>query len=266
MTFPCLGGQGARPLAGSRGSAPGFTLIEVVISIAILMALTIAVAQMMRSGFDIKAGLSERARVVHRLSTAMGKMADDVQHAFLVSAKDQVRNGIDRNMKTMFKLEKSGTGGDKLSLTTTTHKPNKAGAYESEFTFVVYELKDSKEQPGRKDLFRAETPAVPLDLKEAPSERLLARNIKSLTVECWNGDTWSKDRWDTGSSDTRNILPHMVKITIEAWDHEHPQGDTSSDESTDGATDKLSTVVLLANAQDFPEMKEGSKTVHWDNL
>lgn len=242
----------------------GFSLIEVVITVGILMTLTIAVASMLKAGFDVKEGLSQKSKVVHRMSVAMAKMADDVQHAFFVSAKDVAKNGIGRTMKTVFKIDKV-SAGDKLSLTTKTHRALVAGAAESELTYVIYELRDAKDAPGRKDLYRAETPFIPSDLKEEPPMRLLARNIKTLTVEPWTGERWSKDYWDTGRGDTRNRLPKMVRITLEAWTNDRKQDD-GQDESIDQLTDKMQTVVYLEDSWEYTELKEQDKSIKWGAL
>lgn len=249
----------------TREKSAGFTLIEVVITVAILMSLTIAIASMLKSGFEVKAGLSEKAAMLHRLSVSMDKIAKDVQFTYYVSLKDADRNGIDRKMKTVFKIDK-GSPGDKLSLTTKTHQAIRSGAAESEFTYVVYDLKDSKDQPGRKDLYRAETPAIPLDLKDEPPMRLLAKNIKALTLEYWRGDDWAKsDYWDTGRGESRNALPKLVRITIEAYLHDAKEGD-QRDEATDGATDKLTTVVYVEESGPYAELKQQAKSVKWSAL
>ncbi len=249
-----------------RPSPPqnGFTLIEVVITVAILMSLTIAIASMLKSGFEVKAGLSEKAAMNHRLAVVMDKLANDIQLTFYVSLRDADKNGIDRTMKTVFRIEK-GPAGDKIALTTKTHQSIRAGANEAEFTYVVYDLRDSTTAPGRKDLYRAETPVIPLDLKEEPPMRLLARNIKAVVVEPWDGAKWSKDYWDTNRGDTRNILPKMVKITVEAWLHDAREGD-EHDEATDAATDKLVTAVYIEEAFPYAEINQGAKTVRWSAL
>src|SRR5690606_5117270 len=95
----------------------------------------------------------------------LDKMAADVQHAFLTNPKDLSKYAAMRRMKSIFRIEKSGSG-DKLALTTKTHRPMVAGAYEAELTFVTYELLESKDAPGRKDLYRGETKVIPEDFKE----------------------------------------------------------------------------------------------------
>ncbi len=106
----------------------GFSLLEIVITIGILMSLTIAVASMLRSGFDVKAGLSQKSKVSHRLSVAMQRVANDIQHSFFVSTKSSHKNGIGRQMKTIFKIDKIGAKGDKLLLTTAAWRSLARGA------------------------------------------------------------------------------------------------------------------------------------------
>jgi len=247
-------------------SQAGFSLIEVVITVAILMTLTIAVAVMMRNGFDVRQGLSDRARVLHRLTVGMEKIGNDLQHTIYVSTRDGDRNGIDRTVKTLFKVEKSGVNGDKLSLTTMTHQPILANSYESDLTMVVYALKDSKTAPGRQDLYRAETPVIPLDIKEEPSMRVLAAGVKSFTVECWNGDRWSKDGWDTSRSETRGLIPRLVKITIEAYVQDRFEGDSQDPTQADQLTEKINSVIYLTRAIEFAEIKERDKNIKWGTL
>lgn len=251
-----------RPGGAKRES--GFSLLEVVITIGIMMSLTMAVASMLRGGFEVKEGLSQRSKVIHRLTVAMTKLSADIQEAFLVSTKDVAKNGIGRNMKTVFRIEKTGSG-DKLALTTKTHRPMQAGTHESELTYVTYELLDTKDATGRKDLYRSESPYIPADLREDQPMRLLSRGIKTMTLEFWTGERWSKDYWDTGRSDTRGRLPKLVRITLEAWSQDRLDGD-GQDDTIDQATERLQTVVYVADSWEYQELKEQDKSIKWSNF
>lgn len=228
------------------------------------MSLTLAVASMLRSGFDVKAGLSEKAKILHRMTVVMDRLNNDIQHTFYVSAKDTVKNGIERSMKSLFKIEKRGTS-DRLSLTTKTNVSMIAGRYESDLTLVVYELKESKTATGRKDLYRGSSPYIPSDINEDPPMRLLARDIKSLVFEFWSGDSWSKDGWDTGRGDTRNRLPHLVRITIEAFLNERTDGD-GSDSKIDEGVETIQTVVYVQDAWEYKELKDQVRSIKWSSF
>lgn len=244
----------------------GFSLIEVVITIAIMMTLTLAVASMLRSGFEVKEGLSEHSKLVHRLQVAVDRIARDVEHTFLISTvKDQNKNPMARRTKTIFKIDRSG-GGEKLSLTTKTRRPIVKGSSESDLTFVVYELKDAQDAAGRKHLYRAETPVIPEDFKEDPASYILARHIKNVSYEAWDGEKWMRDVWDTTRSDTRNRLPKLVRITIEAYKHERVDGDGQDPGLIDEQTEKISTVVYLSEAWSHQELKQPSKSLRWGGL
>lgn len=243
----------------------GFSLIEVVITIGILMSLTLAVASMLRSGFDVKAGLAQKAKVSHRLSVAMQKISDDVQHTFFVSTKSSFQNPIERKMKSIFKIDKNGSKGDRLNLTTKTHRAIVRGKFESDLTYVVYEIKESKDVPGRSHLFRGEFPYIPADLRDDPPFRVLAKHIKTVTFEAWNGEKWSNDYWDTGRGDTRNLLPKMVKVTLEAWAEER-EPDDGKDETYDQTVETLSTVIFLNDSLDYADLKTPVKSIRWGTM
>lgn len=252
------------PLNSPRGRQAGFSLIEVVITIGILMTLTLAVASMLRGGFDVKAGLSQQSKVAHRLQIAMQRIVDDLQHAYMLSPKiDKGKiNFAERKIKALFKIDKVGSKGDKLTLTTKTHRAMIAGRHESDLTLVSYELQDAQDAPGRTHLYRGSFPYIPADLREEPQMRLLARGIKALTFEPWTGERWSKDYWDSGRGDTRNSLPRMVRVTIEAWSEDREDGD-GRDESYDERTETLSTVVYIYEASEYAELKQPDKSIKW---
>jgi type II secretion system protein J len=245
----------------ARRASAGFSLIELVISIGILMTLTMGVAVMLRGGFEVKEGVSQKSKVLNRLSVAMEKLADDISHAILVSPQDQAKNGLGRRSKTFFKIEKV-SGSDKLALTTRTHRVMKAGVNESDMTYVVYELREARDVPGRKHLYRGSAGTLPEDARDEPPMRVLARNIKNMTFEYWTGDRWSKEYWDTNRGDTRNKLPKLVRITLEAWAEDRYEND-GLDESADQATDLMITTVYLNDSWEYAELKEQVGQIKW---
>lgn len=251
------------PVHAGQASS-GFTLLEVVISLLILASLTISVATMLRAGFEVERGLGQKAKVMHRLSNAMAHLSDDIQHTFFVSTKNQDKNGISRRTKAIFKID-DGRHGDKLQVTTKTHKPLMEGTHQSDLTYVVYELREAEDASGRTHLYRGDYGVIPENFREEPPMRILARNIKTMKIQPWNGRNWSDNGWDTKRREMRNKLPHMVKITIEAWVEDRTDGD-GRDESADKQTETLSTAVYLVEGQRFKEIKEGSSTIRWGSL
>lgn len=211
----------------------------------------ISISMLLRGSFDVRSALSENAKVNHRINVAMRIISDDLQHTFYVSPQDIERSTVERTQGTYFEIKK-GFRGESLRFTTMNHKPTRYNAKESDIAFVVYEVRESKDIPGRNHLYRGEQTNISSDFKDDPKMNTLAKHIKNLKVEFWTGDSWRQDKWDTTSSDTRGKIPHMVRITIEAWADEPLPEEAGTDE--DG-TVVYSTVVYLQNAYKFEELK-----------
>ena len=244
-----------------HNSSTGFTLIEFLITMGILLSLTIASTTMLRSGIDLREATAERSRVTSRISRAMLQVVRDLENAYIVPTTDTDRGIQERKHLTVFKLEKSGEH-DKISLTTFSNDQKRPDMAESDIAYVVYEAKDSVDITGRKDLYRSALPFLLKDSKDTPQGDLLAKNIKSFKIIPWTGDSWSQDRWDSGRSETRNKLPHMVRIEIETW-AEDPKADESVLGSNERPAVALKTIVRLPLATIIPEMKSQTGSIKW---
>lgn len=246
----------ARHLHQKPSLPSGFTLLEVVITLAILSTMMIAVTSLLRSSFDVRFALSDEAKLTHRLNVAVQKIADDLAHAYIISSKDTKKNYNDRNTKTIFSIEKNIGGGDKLAFTAMSHLPLRYNANEGDSAYIVYEIRDAKENPGRKHLYRGVLGKIPEDFKQDPPMVLLAKHIKAIDVQFWNGESWSQDKWTSERSETKDLMPQMIKLTVEAWVNDPDEEDPSaaSPEESD-LSESYSTVVFLQYAAQMKELK-----------
>ncbi|MFK7872380.1 MAG: type II secretion system protein J [Oligoflexales bacterium] len=201
--------------AKQQTSQDGFTLVEVLVSIGILVTMVVAVAQMMSSSFDVRESLSLEYRSSHSFRVAMRRVTNDLQHAYIIPS-DDLRHVEGARKKTVFRLQK-GTHADELRLTYRDHKSIRKNEKVSDISFVVYRV---EEKEGRKHLYRGTSGRLPESFEELPSMELIARDIKTFRVETFNGESWSKDRWDSQGRDTRDKLPPMARVILEALDYE----------------------------------------------
>lgn len=242
----------------------GFTLLEVMVTMGILMTLVVGVATMLRSSIDVKQALARESRITHRMSIAINKMSYDIEHAFITGLNDDQRGGAGRQFKTIFKIDKGGET-DKLSMSVTGYKPLKAGPYRSDTAYVVYEVRDAKDAPGRKHLYRGVSLLTRDDLKEDPEMHVFVRNIKSIRVIPWNGDSWTpNDRWDSSRGEWRDRMPHIVKLEVETWnedDHEVSADAPADDKSNN--TVSVKTVVMIQQARQMKELKTPPSAPRW---
>ncbi|MCX6123701.1 MAG: hypothetical protein NTV34_02970, partial [Proteobacteria bacterium] len=194
----------------------------------------------------------------------INKISRDVEQSFITGLNEEHRGGANRRFKTIFKIDKSGES-DKLFLTITGVQPLRKDSQEGDAAFVVYEVRDAKDSPGRKHLYRGSSPLVLEELKTDPPMKVFVRNIRSLRVIAWKGDDWSNDRWDSSRGEWRDKLPQMVKIEIETWN----EGDTEvtvdspADARGDSNIEFVKTVVRLQNARLMKEVKQPSGSVRW---
>jgi len=252
----------------SSSNQRGFSLLEVMLSLGILVTLSMALTSMLRANLDIRDALSQNNTVSHKLARVMEKIAVDLEHVYLLSDKDLERYGNPgiRQVKSVFQVT-PGSKGDEVRMTTLSHLPMKKDSKESDATYVVYRLEEDKDT-GRTNLIRFETARVPEDFKEEGIGRILARGISEFRVQAWRGDQWSKDRWDSTRSEWKNILPRMLRVEIAAWeDPADPESKSRSVYSDDKESfARMKTIVYLMNSLGMKELRSGSASIKWDKL
>jgi prepilin-type N-terminal cleavage/methylation domain-containing protein len=247
----------------NQDKTAGFSLLEVMVTISILLGLVIAVSAMLRSSVEVKVALARDARITNRLSLAIAKVSWDIEHAFVIGLNDTPRGGSERRFKTIFKIDKN-SDRDKLSMTITGNVQGEPGSPVGDTAYVVYELRDSKHSPGRRDLYRGSVLANRDDLKEDPPMRMLAKNIKTFRVIPWRGDDWSTDRWDSSRGEWRDRIPAMVKLEIETWNEDDDIPSDNETEKTDDSNLVVArTIIAIQQARGMKELKQGSNTVRW---
>ena len=230
----------------------GFSILEVIISIGVIVVLTLSVVVMMRSNIDMNQIISSESQVTSGLSKAMTQIASDIEHSYIISTKDVIRSTNNRNSGTIFNIESSNS---KIKLTTNSYRRYRRGEKSSDLVYVVYELKKSKINSGRSDLYRGIKKVIPKDFKEDPEMELFVENIKTFQVLPWNGERFIKDRWDSQNSDTTNKAPMMVRVTLETW--LNPPGEEGDEDfEDDKKTEKLITRLYLRNSAEYAELKE----------
>lgn len=233
----------------------GFTLLEVILSLAILASLMAGVAMLLKNSSEVKTGISAAGNVNHRLQVAMEKISRDLAHAFMVRKTD-----FDRRTKAIFRIERSDNR-DRLFLTTVTHRPKKINSRESDMTYVVYEVRRDEDGKEPTHLYRGETVRVPESFRDEVETVMLARAVKSLQVVPWDGAKWSPDRWHSNRGEFRNKLPHMVRVELEAYATVTLEG--NNDRWEEAAVVTLKTVVFNHFAINFAQVKSVGTPLQW---
>ena len=193
----------------------GFTLIEVMVAIAILSLMMVVGWSVSNSITKAKKQYGAQQDRWREARLALSRMSRDFEMAYLSGNEDRTRD----TTRTFFSGEAEG-GIDKAQFSTFAHTPLYADANESDQTIISYAVASSREDRSRQDLMRRETRRLPSaeekwDQVKASNDTLLS-GIKRFKLEYYDftDKSW-KDSWSTQNTDGRLPRPpDRVRVTI----------------------------------------------------
>lgn len=197
-------------------TARGFTLIEVVIAIAMTAFIGVVIGVTFNTTIINKDIIESQAERYRMLRTAMSRMVREISAAYVSDRYDskRYRDAFDRPTNFV------GTR-DKLLFSTLSHQRLYADAKESDQMVVEYSVKSSPDSKakGRTDVVRREKALIEERMDRGGTEDTLFESAKKLEFQYWNSERkqWD-DEWDTRRAEKKSILPSRVKITLYALD------------------------------------------------
>ncbi|MEW5740066.1 MAG: type II secretion system protein GspJ [Myxococcota bacterium] len=197
-------------------SRRGFTLMEVVIAVAITAFIGVVLGVTFNTTINNKEIIESQAEHYRMLRTAMNRMVREIGAAYVSDRYDskRYRDAFDRPTNFV------GTR-DKLLFTSLAHQRLYADAKESDQMVVEYQVKSSPDPKakGRSDLVRRERAQIEERMDRGGTEDILFEGAKKIEFQYWNSDKkqW-EDEWDTRRTERKTILPTRVKITLFAVD------------------------------------------------
>lgn len=194
----------------------GFTLMEVMIAVAITALLGGMISMAFTTGTRAKEVIEADAERYRMLRAAMDRMTREIGAAFVSDRYDTKQYRDQNDRPTNFIGER-----DRLLFTSLAHERLYTDAKESDQMVVEYSMKSSTERDsrGRMDLMRRENPIVQDKMDRGGTEEALLEGIKKLEFRYWdsNRKEWV-DEWDTRRVEQKSILPSRVKVEITAVD------------------------------------------------
>ncbi|MEW6434052.1 MAG: type II secretion system protein GspJ [Myxococcota bacterium] len=197
-------------------SRRGFTLMEVVIAVAITAFIGVVLGVTFNTTINNKEIIESQAEHYRMLRTAMNRMVREIGAAFVSDRYDSRRYRDQFDRPTNF----IGTR-DKLLFTSLAHQRLYADAKESDQMVVEYQVKSSPDPKakGRSDLVRRERAQLEERMERGGTEDVLFEGAKKIEFQYWDSQKkqW-EDEWDTRRTERKSILPTRVKITLYAVD------------------------------------------------
>jgi len=191
----------------------GFTLVEVMIALGILLAVAATLWRSMSLTFDTKARVTTINERYHEARMTLVRMSRELRMALLIKSVPEVMREEDPAVITRFKGD-----DDSVSFATTAHIPLYANAHESDQAEVAYELKQGARRNDYrgKTLYRRESARIDDRPERGGAVWPVVDGVKELKFEYWDdtggvgGGSWRGD-WD---SDDDELLPQRVRITL----------------------------------------------------
>jgi general secretion pathway protein J len=192
----------------------GFTLLEIIVAVAITAMIGAVIAAAFASGFRAKELVESEAERYRGLRISMDRMVHEIGAAF-VSDRYDLRRFRDQNDRPTNFI---GTR-DRLLFTSLAHQRLYADAKESDQMVVEYSVRTSTAAGarGRQDLMRRENPNLYGEdrMDRGGAEDVLLEDVKRVEFSYWDSDKkdWVNE-WDTRRQEKKSILPTRVKIAL----------------------------------------------------
>ncbi len=196
----------------SRHRASGFTLMEVVLALAILALMGALTWGSIARSFDAFETVKEIDGRYHNVRVAMNRMAKELSMAFLTS--DRRHTGRERMWETLFKGE-PGSPFHTIHFTAFAHEVLRQDAKESDQSEISYYGERDEDFPEQMNLMRREDPRLDREPSEGGRSYVLAENIKDFKLRFFDpkDDDWTEE-WDTDDQEFKGRLPTVVEITM----------------------------------------------------
>ena len=199
-----------------RSSRAGFTLLEVIIAVAVTSFIGLTLGYAFNSTAGSKEVMESQAERYRMLRTSMNRMEREISAAFVSDRYDarRYRDAFDRPSNFVGSKER-------LLFTSLAHQRLYADAKETDQMVVEYQVKSSTEKGARSrnDLFRREKALLEERMDRGGTEDVLFEGCKRIEFSYWDTDKkqWI-DEWDTRRNERKGLLPTRVKITLHATD------------------------------------------------
>ncbi len=209
--------------------APGFTLVEVIIAVAITAMMGLMVMGTFRQvdrAHEITRDQGDRYGAAR---LALSRLSRELSMAYISDHYDQTTQNRLRERPTAFVGKEN-----ELLFTTFAHERLARDAHESDQEAVEYTLASDPDHPGEEALFRRAKARIDEELDRGGRKDVVADHVTSFRLQYWDRkrNDWVHE-WSTKSVDHPNDLPTRVRIELEL-------------KLPAGRTEKLSTEARIA--------------------
>ena len=201
-----------RCCARRRARSAAFTLIEVMISSALMALILVSAYMCLGAGFSAQKMIEPRAEIIQNARVALALMSADLRAACPLSKTDDFL-GMTRTV--------GNVEADNVDFATHNYTPRRVR--EGDFCQESFYL-DKNPETGQFSLWRRRNPAIGLDALVGGSREEIAQGVVGLRFEYFDGLDWyaswgnvdPKKKGQNSAREQSNMtgLPEAVRITL----------------------------------------------------
>ncbi len=194
----------------------GFTLLEVLVSTAILVIVIAAVYEAFISGV----GSVKAARQGEQVNQTARIILERISEDLLSSVTDSPVKPKNLQLGMVCRDgEEDGHAVDQIDFTSFSHVESGGVVPETDLCEIGYSLEKDPDRAGF-ILYRRDTAPPDEDLLKGGRKFQLARNVGGLNFRFGDGVDQDLDSWDTLAGEKKNILPSLITVELTVLDDE----------------------------------------------
>lgn len=195
----------------------GFTLIEVLLAVAILATMVVMVLGAMTTSFQMRHRTAQLAEVNQAATVTLKRMVAELNMAFYVSeASEDVAQNREIRYRTIFNGKR-----DEIDFVTMGYQQRFSDEAAGDQAEISYRIERRRGRDGKLQSVLMRREQAPIDARPERGGTLVPvlENVERIRFEYWDpdreiGDEAWVDQWDPKKKDQER-LPDRVRITIE---------------------------------------------------
>ncbi len=214
---PAIRPAKSKPATGRQHRAAGFTLMEILISIAILALVVTTALASFNAVFSTTDALDDSSKIYEMAHTCMKRLVLDLT-SMHISQRPLYKPPEFDQPPDPYRLvaaaeETGGTGfAQNLRFTSRAHLPFEK-SFRDGIVEIVYYVQANKD--GHLELKRADNPYPFPEFEKKGSDPILCKYVKSLSFKFFDKDEIEFDTWDSDSDEFGYATPTAIAIKLE---------------------------------------------------
>ena len=197
----------------------GFTLLEVLVSVAIMAIIMAALYGAYTSNLETIQLARQSGLVNQTARIILDRMSRDLESAFMTAPAASGSEETPRTGLLGHDQEINGRPADRLSFTSLSHVPVGKTGLRTDLCEIGYHLEEDTEEESL-IIFRRDQAVPDQDITAGGQPLELSGMIRGLDVTFQDKEGEDFDTWDTFEGAHKDVLPSLVKVTLTIKDQQ----------------------------------------------